>query len=166
MKQIDLNCDLGEGMPWDEAVMPWISSANIACGFHAGDVDTIRKTIDLCLQHNVAIGAHPGFDDKPNFGRKEIQLEDDALYGLIQRQLELMQKICDEKKAKLHHVKLHGALYNMAARSRAISKVAVQAVKDFNDKLFFYGLSGSVMTEEARIAGLKAVEEAFADRAY
>lgn len=166
MKQIDLNCDLGEGMPWDEAVMPWISSANIACGFHAGDEDTIRKTIDLCLQYNVAIGAHPGFNDKPNLGRREIQLEDDALYGLIQKQLEVMQKICDEKKTMLHHVKLHGALYNMAARSRTISRVAVQAVKDFNDKLFFYGLSGSVMIEEARTAGLKAVEEAFADRAY
>lgn len=166
MKKIDLNCDLGEGMPWDEAIMPHISSANIACGYHAGDEATIRKTIDLCSRYHVAIGAHPGFNDKPGFGRKEQQLNDKDLYKLITDQLVLFKKICDEKQAKLHHVKLHGALYNMAARNRLISNVVVQAIKDFHAGLLFYGLSGSIMIETARAAGLQAVEEVFADRAY
>ncbi len=166
MKKIDLNCDLGEGMPWDEAIMPYISSANIACGYHAGDEATIRKTIDLCTKYHVAIGAHPGFNDKPNFGRKEVHLSDKELYGLVAEQLTLFDKVCKEKQVKFHHVKLHGALYNMAASSREVSKVIVQAIKDFHAGLLFYGLSRSNMIEEARAAGLRAVEEAFADRVY
>lgn len=166
MRKIDLNCDVGEGMPWDEAIMPYISSANIACGYHAGDEATIRKTMDLCTKYNVAIGAHPGFKDRANFGRKEQQLTEDELHSLITRQLSLFGTICKEKQVKFHHVKLHGALYNMAARSRQISRVVVKAVKNFNDGLLIYGLSGSVMIEEARSAGLKTVEEVFADRTY
>lgn len=166
MKKIDLNCDLGEGMPWDEDIMPYISSANIACGYHAGDETTIRKTIDLCVKYNVAIGAHPGFNDKPNFGRKEVHLSDKELYELVAEQLTLFGKICKEKQAKFHHVKLHGALYNMAARSRQMSKVVAQAIKDFHAGLLFYALSGSIMIEEARTVGLTAVNEVFADRAY
>lgn len=166
MKKIDVNCDLGEGMPWDEAIMPYISSANIACGYHAGDEMTMHKTIDLCISYNVAVGAHPGFDDKQGFGRKEQPITHDDLYRLVTNQLVLFNKICNQKQVQLHHVKLHGALYNMAARSRQLSKVVVQAVRDFDAGLFFYGLSGSVMIEEARAAGLPTIEEAFADRAY
>ncbi len=166
MKTIDINCDLGEGMPWDEALMPYISSANIACGAHAGNEEIIFKTVQLCTQHNVAIGAHPGFADKPGFGRNEMELKDEELYHLIRQQIETVGRICQECNTTLHHVKLHGALYNMAARNRKVSKIASQAVKKVNTRLLFYGLSNSVMLEEARNAGLYTVAEAFADRAY
>lgn len=163
---IDLNCDMGEGMPSDAAIMPYISSANIACGYHAGDEAIMRKTIDLCLKYNVAIGAHPGFNDKPNFGRVPVQLTSDELYQLVWKQLEIMDTICKEKQAKLHHVKPHGALYNMAAKDNAMSHTIAQAVKDFNADLIYYGLSGSAMISEARALGLKTLNEVFADRTY
>jgi len=163
---IDLNCDMGEGMLNDAAIMPYISSASIACGYHAGDESTIRKTIDLCLLHGVAIGAHPGFDDKPNFGRLPIQLSLDGYYQLVFKQLEIIQKICTEKHAVVHHVKPHGALYNMAANDQALSRVLARAVYEFNPGLIFYGLSGSVMIHEAKAIGLKTANEVFADRTY
>ncbi|MCK6617060.1 MAG: LamB/YcsF family protein [Cyclobacteriaceae bacterium] len=163
---IDLNCDMGEGMPNDAAIMPYISSANIACGYHAGDEATMRKTIDMCLKYNVAIGAHPGFNDKPNFGRVPMQLTSDDLYQLVQKQLQIIDKICKEKNAVLHHVKPHGALYNMAAKDNAMSRTIAQAVKDYNPKLIYYGLSGSVMIAEAKALGLKTANEVFADRVY
>ncbi|HRJ31602.1 MAG TPA: 5-oxoprolinase subunit PxpA [Cyclobacteriaceae bacterium] len=163
---IDLNCDMGEGMPNDAAIMPYISSANIACGYHAGDEATIRATIDLCLTYGVAIGAHPGFNDKKNFGRVPVQLTADELYQLVWKQLEIMETICKERRVKLHHVKPHGALYNMAARDKAMSNTIAQAVKDFNPDLVYYGLSGSVMVSEARVLGLKTMHEVFADRTY
>lgn len=163
---IDINCDMGEGMPNDANIIPYISSANIACGYHAGNETTMRNTIELCLKHSVAIGAHPGFNDKENFGRKPVQLSADEMYQLVWKQLEIIQAICKEKHAKLHHVKLHGALYNMAAKDKSISKIAAQAVKDFDPELIFYGLSGSVMITEANALGLKTANEVFADRNY
>ncbi|QOI97072.1 MAG: LamB/YcsF family protein [Flammeovirgaceae bacterium] len=163
---IDLNCDLGEGMPNDAAIMPHITSANIACGYHAGDEATMRKTIDLCLKHGVAIGAHPGFNDKPNFGRVPVQLPADELYELIWKQLKIIDSICKELQATLHHVKPHGALYNMAAKDSVMSRTIAQAVKDFNPDLIYYGLSGSVMISEAKALGLKTAHEVFADRVY
>ena len=166
MKTIDLNCDLGEGMPSDADIMPYISSANIACGYHAGDETTMRNTIDLCLKYGVAIGAHPGFDDRKNFGRMEVQLSADEVYDLVWKQLEIIYTICKEKSARLHHVKLHGALYNMAAKYRFISRITAEAVWDFDPSLVYYGLSGSVMIEEAQALGLKAAHEVFADRTY
>jgi UPF0271 protein len=166
MMTIDINCDMGEGMPNDADIMPYISSANIACGYHAGNEATMRNTIDLCLKHSVAIGAHPGFNDKENFGRKPIQLSADELYQLVWKQLEIIQAICKEKHTKLHHVKLHGALYNMAAKDKSISKIAAQAVRNFDSELIFYGLSGSVMIAEATALGLKTANEVFADRTY
>lgn len=164
--KIDINCDMGEGMLNDADIMPYISSANIACGYHAGDENTMRNTIDLCLKHNVTIGAHPGFDDKADFGRKPILLSADELYQLMWKQLEIIQAICNEKQAALHHVKLHGALYNMAAKDKSISNITAQAVKDFNPELIFYGLSGSVMIAEAQALGLRTANEVFADRTY
>ena len=132
MLTIDINCDLGEGFPNDAALMPFISSANIACGFHAGDIDTIKKTIALCLEHNVAIGAHPGFNDKANFGRTEMMLSDCELYDLVAEQIVLIQHICEEMGAILHHVKLHGALYNMAARDATMSYIIAGVIKEIN----------------------------------
>jgi 5-oxoprolinase (ATP-hydrolysing) subunit A len=163
---IDLNCDLAEGMPNDALIMPFISSANIACGYHAGDAQLMEKTVELCLIHKVAIGAHPGFNDKPNFGRIDKHLSENELYDLMSDQLHVLQKICYQQGTQLHHVKPHGALYNMAARNRHISHVLVQAVKDFNPGLIFYGLSGSYMIDEAKSLSLATASEVFADRTY
>ena len=157
---------MGEGMPHDAAIMPLISSANIACGFHAGDHDTMRSTIELCLEHQVAVGAHPGFDDKQNFGRTSVQLKSSALYDLVLKQLDDIDKICKETGALLHHVKPHGAMYNMAAKDPDMSNVLAKAVFDFNPKLIYYGLSGSCMISEAMKVGLQTAHEVFADRTY
>lgn len=166
MISIDLNCDLGEGMPYDEQLMPLISSANIACGYHAGDADTIKRTVELCLRHNVAIGVHPGFADKKNFGRTELLLSDDDYYELVSEQLEIIQKIVDSFDAGLHHVKPHGALYNMAAKDKTLAGIIAKAIKDFNASLILYGLSGSFSVTEAEAIGLKTASEVFADRTY
>jgi 5-oxoprolinase (ATP-hydrolysing) subunit A len=163
---IDLNCDLGEGMPNDKALMTYISSANIACGYHAGDESTIQRTIEYCLQHKVAIGAHPGFRDRENFGRTEMHLADDELYDLIADQLVLVQKYCDAIQAKLHHIKLHGALYNMSAKSERMSEVLLRVIKDLNPNLILYALSGSTTITQAKLAGIKVANEVFADRTY
>jgi UPF0271 protein len=165
-KQIDLNCDMGEGMDNDALLMPLISSANIACGFHAGDDSIMRATVALAKQSGVSIGAHPGFVDKENFGRTEIQLSSNELYQLIWNQLALMQTVTQEASVAMHHVKPHGALYNMAARDASMAKVIAQAVKDFDANLIFYGLSGSYLISEAKALGLQTASEVFADRTY
>lgn len=157
---------MGEGMPDDELLMKYISSANIACGYHAGDVHTIRQTIRLCLQYGVAVGAHPSFLDRENFGRTEIQVEGGDLYDLITEQLELFAAIVRDCDAVLHHVKPHGALYNMAARDRAMADVVASAVYDFDSNVILYALAGSHLIEACRSLGLKTAAEAFADRSY
>ena len=162
----DLNCDMGEGMANEALIMPFISSANIACGFHAGNSDIIRRTMDLALKYNVKIGAHPSFRDKENFGRKEMQLPADKLYAIILEQLIKIDLIAKEKGAVLHHVKPHGALYNMAARDPYVAATIATAVKDFNEDLVLYGLSGGAMIKEAQALGLKTASEVFADRSY
>ncbi len=165
-KQIDLNCDMGEGMDNDAMLMPLISSANIACGYHAGDDSIMRATVALAKQSGVSIGAHPGFADKENFGRTEMQLSDKELYQIVWDQLHLLQTICKESDTALHHVKPHGALYNMAARDAAMARVIAQAVKDVDASLIFYGLSGSHLISEAQALGLRTASEVFADRTY
>lgn len=162
----DLNCDMGEGMNNDAAIMPFITSANIACGFHAGSGDTIRHTMDLALKYNVFIGAHPSFYDKENFGRKEMHLSSDKLYAIVIEQLIKISLIAKEKGARLHHVKPHGALYNMAAKDVQMARTIAQAVKDFDESLILYGLTNSFLISEARAAGLKTANEVFADRTY
>ncbi len=157
---------MGEGIGNDAAIMPWISSANIACGYHAGSEATIKETISLCLKHNVAIGAHPGFDDKLNFGRTAIQLSESELYDLITIQLFVIDSACRKQSAALHHVKVHGAMYNMAAVNKSMSLTIAQAVKDFNPSMIYYGLSGSEMITQANAVGLKTANEVFADRTY
>lgn len=165
-KQIDLNCDMGEGMDNDAMLMPLISSANIACGYHAGDDAIMRATVALAKQSGVSIGAHPGFSDKENFGRTEMQLSENELYQLVCDQLHLLQTICKESETALHHVKPHGALYNMAARDASMARVIAQAVKDVDAALIFYGLSGSHLITEAKALGLRTASEVFADRTY
>ena len=157
---------MGEGLENEAQLIPFISAANIACGYHAGNEETMQHVIRLCLENNVHIGAHPSFDDRENFGRTAIQLPVEEIYNLITAQLEIINTTAIEYGAKLHHVKAHGALYNMAAKDKAIAKAIAQAVKDFDDSLIYYGLSGSVMIEEAAKLGLITANEVFADRTY
>ena len=157
---------MGEGLENEAQLIPFISAANIACGYHAGNEETMQHVIRLCLENNVHIGAHPSFDDRENFGRTAIQLPVEEIYNLITAQLEIINTTAIEYGAKLHHVKAHGALYNMAAKDKAIAKAIAQAVKDFDVSLIYYGLSGSVMIEEAAKLGLITANEVFADRTY
>ena len=166
MVRIDINCDMGEGMATDSLIMPYITSANIACGYHAGGEVLIKQTIDLCLQHGVKIGAHPSFKDKENFGRKEMRLPLDEIYALIIQQLVKVDLIAKQKGTKLHHVKPHGALYNMSAKDKEIARTIATAVKDFDESLVLYGLSGSYSIAEAKAVGLQTASEVFADRTY
>lgn len=166
MPVIDINCDLGEGMKQDAAIMPYISSVNIACGYHAGNSEIMEQTIHAALQHNLAIGAHPGFDDKENFGRTEMQLSDTVLYDLFFVQLEILQEQLIKQRAVMHHVKPHGALYNMSASDERIATIIATAVKDFDNTLILYGLSNSYSIIAAERAGLRTAAEVFADRTY
>jgi len=166
MKQTDLNCDMGEGMDTDASIMPWISSANIACGYHAGTRETMKTTVALAMQYQVAVGAHPGFKDKANFGRTEQQITENALFDLVTEQVYQLQQVCKEEGCPLHHVKPHGALYNMAARDMVMSAVIARAVQSVDEKLVLYGLSGSFLIMEAAKLGLQTASEVFADRAY
>jgi UPF0271 protein len=166
MKSIDLNCDLGEGLVTDEQIIPLISSANIACGYHAGDIDTMKRTIELCLQYNVAIGAHPSWPDKDNFGRTEMQKTAEEIYEIVSAQLSLIAQIAKEQSVKLHHVKPHGALYNQSAKDKTIAAAIAKAVYDFDPSLIMFGLSGSISLAEAAALGLQTAHEVFADRTY
>ncbi|MGZ8554349.1 MAG: 5-oxoprolinase subunit PxpA [Chitinophagaceae bacterium] len=164
--QTDINCDMGEGIGNDELLMPFISSANIACGYHAGDKATIKRTIGLCVKHNVSIGAHPSFYDRKNFGRIEMYLPPGDLYDLITRQLVIFKEAADSFDQKISHVKPHGALYNMSAKDVMIAKVIAKAVSDFDSRLTLFGLSGSRSIHEAKSIGLPTASEVFADRTY
>lgn len=169
MPAIDLNCDLGEGYPADALLMPWISSANIACGYHAGDMDIMKRTVALCMEHGVAIGAHPSYPDRENFGRTDlmdVHLSVQDLPYIIQDQVSLLQEICTQAGAKLHHVKPHGALYNRAAKDKFVAEAICVAIKVIDPNLILYGLSGSDMEAVARITSLRFMREVFADRTY
>jgi UPF0271 protein len=166
MLTIDINCDMGEGIGNDEAIMPFISSANIACGYHAGDEETMKQTVELAIKNNIAIGAHPSFPDRKNFGRTDMHLPADEVYDFVFLQLRTIDIIVKSKNEKLHHVKPHGALYNMSAKDPQIAKTVAQAVKDFDDELILFGLSGSQSNEQAKLINLKTANEVFADRTY
>ena len=164
--RITINCDIGEGMGDDAAIMPFIQSANIACGYHAGDMETMRNTIAACMEHGVSIGAHPSFYDRENFGRKEFNLPVHELYELVIQQLLLINDMVESMVALIQHVKPHGALYNLAARDIITARCIARAVKDFDSRLTLVGLSGSHSITEASIMGLKTASEVFADRTY
>lgn len=164
---MDINCDLGESMNFllsghDEALMQYIHSANIACGFHAGDEYIMKKTAENALKHELNIGAHPGFNDKTNFGRTETEISPNEIRDLISIQLEALHTITN----KIHHVKPHGALYNMSARRQDYARAIAEAVYAFDPNLILYGLSGSLSITEAEKIGLRTRSEVFADRAY
>lgn len=163
---VDLNCDMGEGMPNDADLMPLISSANIACGYHAGDESLMQQTIELALQHGVKIGAHPSFPDRENFGRTPMQLPPAAVNDLVKTQIELLAKIAAKNKARLHHVKPHGALYNMASKDETLSAAICTAILESDPALVLYAQSGSILIGVAESMGLKTCNEVFADRSY
>ena len=163
---IDLNCDMGEGMSNDALLMPFISSANIACGSYAGNETIMQQTIELALQYNVSIGAHPSFPDKANFGRTNMQLPAEDVHAMVKEQIETLAEIAAKNNCKLHHVKPHGALYNMAAQDEALSTAICKAIKEIDASLRVYGLSGSKLIGVARSMNLETCDEVFADRTY
>lgn len=171
MLSIDLNCDMGESFgAWemgnDTGLMDIVSSINVACGFHAGDASTIRKTIETAADKGVAIGAHPSYPDLQGFGRREMALSAPEIFDVVLYQVSALKGICEAFGAKLNHVKPHGALYNSAAKSAEKAAAIVRAVSAIDSNLIFYGLSGSFLIAEAEKAGLKTASEVFADRTY
>lgn len=163
---IDLNADLGEGCAHDEALLALVSSANIACGWHAGDAKTMRQCVRWALAQGVAIGAHPSFPDREHFGRREMQLPPDEIVANLLYQIGALAAIVRAEGGRLAHVKPHGALYNQAVREPELAAALCEAVRLFDPALKFFGLAGSGMIDAARRAGLQPVEEVFADRAY
>ncbi len=161
MARVDLNCDLGEGAGHDAALMPLITSANIACGAHAGDEETMRATVALAQQHGVVIGAHPGFADRANFGRVELPVGAAEVHALVLAQTRRLQAM-----APVRHVKPHGALYNMAARDSVLARAVAEAVREAGATLILFALAGSQLAEAGRACGLTVAEEVFADRSY
>jgi len=166
MRRIDLNCDMGEGYPNDAELMKYISSTNVACGFHAGDATTMSDTVQLALESSVAIGAHPGYRDLENFGRLEMSLRPKEVFDIVTDQIAALADICNANGAALHHVKPHGALYNQAGRDKELAASIAEAVLSVDDKLILYGLSGSLIISEAQSIGLRTASEVFADRTY
>jgi len=163
---IDLNADLGEGCGDDAAILDCVSSANIACGWHAGDAQTMRAAVRAAVQRGVAIGAHPSFPDRENFGRSAMQRSAEQVYADVQAQLAELAAIVRDEGAQLAHVKPHGALYNQAARDAVLADAIARAVRDFDPALKLMGLAGSELIRAAQRHGLRAIEEVFADRAY
>jgi 5-oxoprolinase (ATP-hydrolysing) subunit A len=171
MKRIDINCDMGESygawkMGADAEVMPFISSANIACGFHGGDPATIRQTVRLAVDHGVAVGAHPSLPDLQGFGRRAMKISAQDMYDLVVYQAGAVEAFARAAGARLHHVKCHGALYNMAAMDEALSDAMARAVQDLGGGVMLYALSNSKMMQIAKQKGLAVAGEVFADRGY
>ncbi|MDQ0230772.1 5-oxoprolinase subunit PxpA [Metabacillus malikii] len=171
MAQIDLNCDMGESfgkyvLGADEQLIKFITSANIACGFHAGDPATMRKTVRLALDHSVCIGAHPGLQDLTGFGRRNISITPEEAYDLMMYQIGALLAFITSEGGKLHHVKPHGALYNMAAHDEQLADAIAKAVYKIDPALILYGLSGSQLIQAGEKYGLRTANEVFADRTY
>ena len=169
--RVDLNCDLGESFgPWqlgnEERIFPLISSANIACGYHAGDPATMRRTVQLAKRHGVAVGAHPGLPDLEGFGRRDMGISADEAYELTLYQLGALDAFTRAEGVRLAHVKPHGALYNMAARDAALAEALASAVKAFRDDLVLFGQPSSEHERTAVKLGVRFAAEVFADRGY
>jgi 5-oxoprolinase (ATP-hydrolysing) subunit A len=171
MKKIDVNCDLGESfgaykIGQDEEILKYVTSVNIACGFHAGDPKTMRETIERAVENQVGIGAHPGFPDLNGFGRRNMDMTPQEIYDLVVYQVGALDGFVRIAGAKLQHVKPHGALYNMAAKDESISNAIAQAVCAYDPSLILYGLSGSELIAAGKRIGLRTASEVFADRTY
>ncbi|GBG57549.1 UPF0271 protein YcsF [Sporomusaceae bacterium FL31] len=171
MYRVDLNCDLGESfgaykIGSDEAILEFVTSANVACGFHAGDPGVMRKTVRLALANKVAIGAHPGLPDLIGFGRRNMSITPQEAYEMVVYQIGALAGFVTAEGGSMQHVKPHGALYNMAAKNQALSEAIAQAVYDVNPELILFGLSGSELVLAGERLGLKTANEVFADRTY
>ncbi|MGB5012382.1 MAG: 5-oxoprolinase subunit PxpA [Pyrinomonadaceae bacterium] len=166
MSSIDLNCDMGEGCPHDTELMHLVSSVSIAGGYHAGDEETMRATVRNAVKKGVAIGAHPSYLDRDNFGRTSTALSFSEIIEIVTDQIRKLDRICGEEGSKLVHVKPHGALYNQSAKNSEIAAAIAQAVRTYRSDLILFGLSGSLSISEAEKIGLQTASEAFADRTY
>lgn len=163
---IDINCDMGENIGNDEEIMPYVTSANIACGFHAGDSKSMQTTVRLAKKYGVAVGAHPSWLDMEGFGRREMSLPPEEVERLILYQLGALYAIAKAERVDLHHVKPHGALYNQAAKDKVLADAIAHTVKRFSGDLILFGLAGSSLIEAGVEAGLNVANEAFPDRNY
>jgi UPF0271 protein len=171
MPVIDLNCDMGESfcaykMGHDKEILDYVTSANIACGFHAGDPATMRKTVRLALEKNVGIGAHPGFQDLVGFGRRNIDMTPQEVYDIVVYQIGALHAFVKSEGGKLQHVKPHGALYNIAAKKPAIAYSIAEAVYKVDPTAIILGLAGGELVKAGKKIGLKVASEAFSDRTY
>ncbi|OOH92360.1 lactam utilization protein LamB [Pasteurellaceae bacterium 15-036681] len=166
MQLVDLNADLAEGMENDQAILQKVTSANIACGVHAGNAVEIQKALRWAKEYNVRVGAHPSYPDRENFGRTVMQLSDDELKAHLLYQLGALQSLCVAEGVEIEYVKPHGALYNQAAKDAHLATLIAQTVKVFNPNLKLMGLSGSLLISEAEKVGLGTISEVFADRHY
>jgi 5-oxoprolinase (ATP-hydrolysing) subunit A len=170
-RTVDLNCDMGESfgiysLGADEAVLEYVSSANIACGFHAGDPDVMHRTVKAAFERGVSVGAHPSLPDLQGFGRRAMRISPDEVYALMLYQIGALTGFCRALGGRLSHVKAHGALYNMAAQDRGLASAIASAVRDFDPALVLFGLAGSEVVRAGRAAGLDVANEVFADRSY
>ncbi len=163
---MDINCDLGEGLDNDEQIMPFISSCNIACGAHAGNVELMKTTVQLAKKFQVKIGAHPSFVDRESFGRKELIVPKHKLVKQIKDQISLLKGIVENEGMTLHHVKPHGALYNMVAKDKEIALTIIEAVQSFGEDLILYVPYRSVISKELKKTNSPFYYETFGDRAY
>ncbi|SFI79516.1 LamB/YcsF family protein [Thermoflavimicrobium dichotomicum] len=171
MYAVDLNSDLGESfgayrMGNDEAILEIVTSANIACGFHAGDPTTMRRTVRLAMEKNTAIGAHPGLPDLVGFGRRHMAITPQEAYDLVVYQVGALMAFVKAEGGQMQHVKPHGALYNMAASDAGLAEAIAQAVYDVDSTLILFGLSGSELIKAGKKVGLQTASEVFADRTY
>ncbi|MGF6872718.1 5-oxoprolinase subunit PxpA [Paraburkholderia sp. MM5477-R1] len=165
-KAIDLNVDIGEGFDHDSELLEYATSVNVACGWHAGDPLTMRRVTTEAIRQSVAIGAHPSFPDRENFGRAAMNLPADEVYAGVQYQVGALAAVVAGLSGRVTHVKPHGALYNQAEEDADLARAIVHAVRDMNPGLAIFGLAGGQLVRTARDEGLVAIEEGFADRAY
>lgn len=171
MHIVDLNCDMGESfgaykMGRDEEILDYVTSANIACGFHAGDPSTMRKTIRMCLDKDVAIGAHPGFQDLAGFGRREMSITPEEAYDLVIYQIGAISAFARAEGGRVQHVKPHGALYNMAIKDLALAEAIAEAVYNVDPEMILFGLAGGELVAAGEKVGLRTASEVFSDRTY
>lgn len=171
MKSVDVNCDMGESfgayqLGNDPEILAYISSANIACGFHAGDPATMKRTVRMALESGVAIGAHPGLPDLVGFGRRNMEISAEEAYDIVVYQIGALQAFVQAEGGIMQHVKPHGALYNMAATRVPLAEAIAEAVYRVNPHLILYGLAGSQLTMAGEKIGLRVAQEVFADRTY
>lgn len=171
MHLVDINCDMGESfgayrMGKDEEILDYVTSANIACGYHAGDPATMRKTVQMAIEKNVGIGAHPGMPDLVGFGRREINISPQEAYDLVIYQMGALSGFVKSEGGKIQHVKPHGALFNMAAKSAPLSEAIAEAVYKVDPECILFGLAGSELVKAGKKIGLRTASEVFSDRTY